>query len=260
MFWLAAWVIKFAFLIPLFFVAAFRFPVIHPLFPAFLRDPWVSSIAYVLPFSAVLAFLWPRKTILRATASILVLSSATLCVHINTYNDATFVTCFWAGLWILWLSVRLGRSDRENHLHGAFLAQCVISLIFLGGLLGKLTPEWWRGEVLYQYYFLQKPNFPYPWLRETFSDEGIQAMAMWFSRAAIAGELFLAASFLLPGRFVLVIQIWMMMGIVVVSTWYLFSVMGPLVGLAFAARHLAEAPERHPLGLGPGQAPGQVIG
>ena len=236
-FWLLSWLVKFEHFRILLARDAFDIPVFHPLFPPFFQSPWVSLAAYVTPLLGVTALMWPRRRLVAACALAMVICSAVMRLHINAFNDATFITCFWSGLWLLWFST--ARSDAATGLHAPALAQGIVALMFLGGFLGKLTEEWWNGEVLYHYYFLQKDNFVYPWLMENLSADTLRLTALLFSRAAIIGEMCLSLLILVPARAGLMIACWVMLGIVLISTLYLLSVMGPLMGIALAGYRLA---------------------
>ena len=36
-----------------------------------------------------------------------------MCIHQGSYNDVTFLTCFWVSLWCVWYTVKLGAPPRE---------------------------------------------------------------------------------------------------------------------------------------------------
>lgn len=242
--WLLGWICKVGFFTEYLFGISPRFPLRLDFFPGGLCENWTSAAAYLAPIAvAAWAYLSPRPAVWRYASAVMTVSAAVLCLHLNTYNDVTFVTSFWAGLWICWLAWQHAASAETLAVHGPVLAQGVISLTFLGGALGKLTPEYWSGEALYHLYILQKENFLYPWLRETFDPSALRAMAAWLSRGAIVVELAVACGIAYPCRRTLRLSAWVMAGIVLVSTWYLFSVMGALIGVALAAVELSKAAE-----------------
>jgi len=113
--------------------------------------------------------------------------------------------------------------------------------MFLGGAVGKLTPEYWNGEAFFHIYFLQKNAFIYPWLRENCDVDTLRVMAAMFSRAVIIGEITVAVLVLFFSRLTLHLSIVVMVCVVVISTWYLFSVMESLIGIALAGAMLARA-------------------
>jgi len=81
---------------------------------------------------------------------------------------------------------------------------------------------------------MQKSSWPYPWLRDAVSPDALRAIATWFSRAVIGVELALALSPFVSFRRAAIGGIAVMLVMVLVSTWYLTSVMACLIGLLLA--------------------------
>jgi hypothetical protein len=237
--WLVGWYWKGAFYVPFLFTQAFAQPLAFETLPAWLQAPWLAALVWALPALALPTLLVSRLPLMRGAAALLVVCSFVACVHLETFTDATFVVSFWVALWLLWFSFSAHRDDEDLALHGRVLALSVVGLVFLGGVLGKLTGEYTGGEAFHHLYFLQKDTWPYPWLRDAVSPEALRSIATWFSRAAIAGELLLAASPLLPHRLAVGLGCAVMGGMVVVSTLYLLSVMACLVGLLLASLWLS---------------------
>ncbi len=238
-FWLLAWVVKIHFFLPYFGWVCREYPLEFAFFPQLAASAWVSLLAYLLPLVAgTLALRSSSRRTWQFAALTLTTGAGVLCVHLNSYNDATFVTSFWSGLWLLWLTTRDPRRSQSIALHGPLLAQGVISLMFLGGAVGKLTPEYWNGTALYHIYFLQKDNFIYPWVRTTLDETTLRSLATVFSRAVIFAEFGIALLVFRPSRGTLLLSAGTMVGIAVISTSFLFSVMGSLIGIALAAARL----------------------
>lgn len=234
-FWYVGWLWKFYFLFVDIFLAGLFVELAHPLFPSFMTRGHTAMALYFAPLLGglpLLRNLTGRKAIL--IAAILLLSSLGLLGHINSYNDATFTTCFWSALWLLWFALNCHRQDEALALEARWLAKLTVAVIFLGGAVGKLTSGYWSGEVLHTIYFEQKDYFLYSWLRDAASLETRQTLAMLLSRAAILGEATLALAVSLPYRWYARLGIITMLFIVAISTFYLFSVMAPLVGLLLA--------------------------
>lgn len=226
--WLVGWMVKASFLLDLFVRVGLGTPLVVEGMPVALWHPLVPLVAYGLPFVAVPAgIIWSGR-VAAITAGVGAACALVLSVHVAAYNDATFVTGFWAALWVAWLATR---SDVEAEAWGPRLAQGVVSLMFLGGTLGKLTPEYLSGEVLYHIYFLQKTNGIYPWLRSVLDPEALRSLASAFSWAVIATEAALATSVFWKPRVALWTATLVCTGIVVGSTVYLTSVMAPVVGI-----------------------------
>ena len=242
-FWLVGWLVKVHFFWPYFTWVCLDYPLVFDFFPAWAASPWVSLAAYVGPLVAGLAaFGSDSPRLWRWACAALVAGSLVLCVHQNSYNDATFITSFWASLWMLWLVTR-GANYGEIARHGPLLAQAVVSLMFLGGAIGKLTPDYWDGTAFYHLYFQQKTNFIYPWLRSHLSDETQLTLAVAFSRAVIVGEFMVAALAWFASRQTLLLSIAVMVVVVAISTSFLFSVMGCLIGVGLAGVRLARLNE-----------------
>jgi hypothetical protein len=222
--WLLGWYWKVSF-----YVAHLREAAAHPIdlasLPSVLRAPWLAVVAYALP----------------AAAATLALCALIACAHVELFSDATFVTSFWAALWLAWLAAA---PDDELARHGPRLARATVALVFLGGAVGKLTGAYASGEAFYHLYFLQKDTWPYPALRAALEPGALRALATWFSRAVIAGELALAFGPIVPHRSYVWGACVIMLGMVVISTFYLLSVVAPLVGVLVASRVLAAAPSR----------------
>lgn len=220
--------VKASFLLDLFVRVGVGTPLVVEGMPVALWHPLVPLIAYGLPFLAIPAGIIGSGRRAAIAAGIGAASALALSVHVAAYNDATFVTAFWAALWVAWLATR---SDVEAEAWGPRLAQGVVALTFLGGALGKLTPEYFSGEVLYHVYFLQKPDGVYLWLRTALDPEALRSLATGFSWAVIATEVVLATSVLWTPRMALWTAALVCIGIVAGSTVYLTSVMAPLVGV-----------------------------
>ena len=239
--WLAAWVLKAHFFVPYFAWVCPEYPFRLDFFPAAASNAWVSLLAYALPLlTGIAAIGLASRRAWQLAAFTMVVAAGLLAIHLNSYNDATFVTSFWAALWILWLATRNPERPQGMLKHGPILAQAVVSLMFLGGAVGKLTADYWQGTALYHIYFLQKNNFIYPWLRETLSAADLQTLALWFSRCVIVAEFAVAALILCASRKTLLLSAAVMIAVAAISTSFLFSVMGSLIGVAWAGAKLAQ--------------------
>jgi hypothetical protein len=79
-----------------------RSPLVEPtLFPAFFLDGRAALVAYFLPVLAC-GLLWRPSALRRQLVALtVVLGSGALLLHVEGYNDATFTTGLWVGLWLL---------------------------------------------------------------------------------------------------------------------------------------------------------------
>lgn len=257
-FWLFGWFCNSPGFLTNFF-DALDFPIHYDAFPGALRSPRLALAVYVAPLVALPALARPAsRPLARATSVILAALALLACVHLETCNDATFLTSFWAALWMVWLTFNGHREGPAAALHARSLAHCVVGLMFLGAAVGKLTPEYRSGEAFHGLYFRDNESFPYSWMKANMAPDAVRDVATWFSRFAISAELVLAAAPLLSTRFVLAGAAITMLGMMLAWTFHLASVLSCLFGLlagaymlddggAEAARDEAnEAPTRRP--------------
>jgi hypothetical protein len=238
--WLVGWFCKAPFFAAYYLWEIWAYPIRYAELPRILVHPALATIAWVAPALALAALAYPRTWTLRAAAALMTTAALVGCIHFETFNDATYVTSFWVGLWLVWFTANARRTDAPLYLHARVLAQCIVAIVFLGGVVGKLSGAYFTGDAFYHLYFLQKGNWPYPALRETVAPETLHAIARWFSRAAIGVELLVTLSPLVPFRIAAIGGIVVMLAMVVISTWYLLSVMACLIGLLLALLLLRE--------------------
>jgi hypothetical protein len=230
--WLVGWFWKAWFFAGYYFGEVWAHPLHYSGLPRVLVHPALACIAWVSPLLVIVAIVKPR--FMRPASWLMAAAALVACIHFETFSDATFVTSFWVALWLTWFTANAERTDASFYLHARVLAQCTLAVIFLGGAVGKLTGEYWNGEAFYQLYFVQKPGWPYAWLRETYAADTLRVIATWFSRGVIVAEVALALSPLAPYRVVAIVGICAMVGMVLLSTFYLLSVMACLIGLLLA--------------------------
>lgn len=232
--WLVGWFWKAWFFVGYYFDEIWAYRIHYAGLPRVLVHPAVAAVTWAAPVLVIAALVVPRAWTVRAAAVLMTVAAFVACLHFETFNDATFVTSFWVALWLLWFTANAARTDASLYLHARVLAQCVLALVFLGGFVGKLTGAYTTGEAFYHLYFLQKTSWPYPWLRDMLSLDTLRWFATWFSRLVILGELALALNVLAPFRIAAIGGIAVMASMVVISTWYLLSVMAALSGLMLA--------------------------
>ena len=207
---------------------------------ALLAARWIPLVAYLGPVPLVIAAVALGGRIAGALAAAAGLGcAAMLLVHVTTYGDAAFVTAFWAALWLLWASLV---SDAEVMRWGPRLAQGVIALIFLGGALGKLTPEYWNGTVLYDITVRDQPSWLYRGLRASLEPEQVRALATGFSRLVTVSELALATSVLWPSRIALAAAAVAGIGMAATSTLQVFAATGAVTALGLGGLVLTGLP------------------
>ena len=162
------------------------------------------------------------------------LSSALLLLHQDSANDATFETSFWVGAWLVWFTWSMRRSDADFLAHARSLALCVVAIQFCGGFVGKLTSEYWSGQVLADMFMQQTQGLAASWVRAHFDEATIRIWFQWISKCLIVGEGALALAPLLPYRLVCYTGIPFMLSFALFKTWMIYSVLSCLVGLLIA--------------------------
>jgi hypothetical protein len=237
-FWLLGWFLKADFFIPYIYGEVIRYPFTIDFFPVFFRDPLVLQFFYAFPLFAFVVILKPNYFYFRLAAMTMVSSSAILLLHQDTHNDATFVTSFWVAVWLLWFVSQMRRTDNAFLIHARSLALCVIAIVFWGGFIGKLTPEYINGTVLADIFMRQDYGWVGQWVRAHYSEDVIRSSFCWISKLIIIGEGFLAFAPIWPFKIVYRLGIGIMFAISLFTTWRIFSVLFCLIGLLYAFRRL----------------------
>ena len=229
--WLIGWYIKGYFYFPYLFHEIAVVPIQNSFFPGVFSAPLAAQFAYALPISIILTICQSEPRFFRWSSGLMIFSSAILCWHKDTYSDATFVASFWVALWLLWVSIRIDRIDAGFRLHAKMLAVFILSIVFMGGLVGKLTPEYWNGHILYHIFIAQNNHWPFFGLKKFFSLEQLQLLCAVMSRFIIGVEMFLSFSLFLPFRLVRFWAPLVMGGMTLFSTWRILSVLSCLIGM-----------------------------
>ncbi len=192
-------------------------------------------VAYFPPVLAC-GLLWRPSALRRQLVALaVVLGSGALLLHVEGYNDATFTTGLWVGLWLLWWA---GRAESPSREQAILFGKAIVGLFFLGGAVGKMTGEYWNGTALYQLYFVQKGTFVFSFMRETFDEATLQTVAVYFSRLTVVLELLLGTILFWPLRWAAIGIMGMIIGKVFLSLFQLVSVVGPLFVLMLGLVYL----------------------
>lgn len=231
MFWLLGWYCKSYFFLPYFLEVIFKIPVIHPLFPPFFLNPYVSVVFFFVPAFCIPSLIRPTKPRLIFSSILMTVSSLVMMLHINSYNDATFVTSFWVSFWIMWLAFQSHRTDSVLRQQACLLARLILGLIFFAGFVGKLTPEYLSGKVFYQIFWGESKVWPHNWLIAHFNPEQLKAISLYVSTFIIFSELLLACAPMFRSRFVFVLAPCILSCFMITNTWAIFSVVGCLIGM-----------------------------
>lgn len=219
------------------------FPVEDPFFPWPLQRLETVRIAWILASAsaALVLFAKTQKNIFRLTALNFV-TLVVLSIHQMSFNDVTFSCCAWSSLWCLWMATRLHEPFESLFERSAWLTHLILSLIFIGGAVGKLTPGYWDGTVLYEIYFRERDFWTYNIVRGLCPEESLPVIAMWHSRVVVCAEWFCGFLWLMPQKLASIAAIIMLCGIALTNNFYLFSVVTCLIGLALVGLHQKKKP------------------
>lgn len=222
-----------------FFVAADRvyrmLPIRDEFFPAALQSQATLRGAFILAIATILVSGLTGNRRLRIGCGWTLQAAVTvLCLHQGSYNDMTFATAWWTSLWSLWFVHRMEGPDPNELLRrGATLGRAILSMILLGGAVGKWTAEYWSGEVLYEIYFVERDFWIFNWLRSMFDEATLREIATWYSRKVVVVETVCGfCLWRLPPRWAAGVGAVVFVSIAVFSNFLLFSVLSCLIGLA----------------------------
>ena len=210
-------------------------PLDDPFFPAWLRSAFVLRVAFLVTVATAALNTRTTDRIVRRWCSLITMIGVTvLCVHQGSYNDMTFVTAWWTALWSLWFVHRMEKDDVSDLLDkGAFLSRLIISVILLGGGIGKWTAEYWSGEVFFNIYFIDRDFWLFNLLRANFDMEMLRQISMWYSRQVVVIETVAGLGlWLLPPRWAAGLAMVILTSIALLSNFLLFSVLSCLIALA----------------------------
>lgn len=218
----------------------YEIPLHQTFFPAPMQSPTLLAVTYVVMLAALAVTALTNIRVLRIIAATIIWIAATIaCIHQGSHNDMTFATAWWTSLWSLWLACQIDRQPAiEPELllrRAAFLSRCIVSMILLGGAVGKWTSEYWSGQVLYEIYFVDRDFWLFNRLRESLDQEGLRTVATWYSRKVIVIETLCGLGlWLLSPRWAAGIAVFVLTSIAFFSNFNLFSVLLSLIGLAAA--------------------------
>lgn len=235
-FWLMGWYLKAYFFIPYIYGEIKHYPIIINFFPILFRDQATLQLFYVLPLVGCVLFLRRSLFFYGLTAISMFLSSFVLLLHQDTHNDMTFFTSFWVAVWLLWFCTQMNKEESTVMVHARSLALCVVAYIFLGGFVGKLTPEYWDGTVWSNIYMSQEPNLLNTFVRGHLDERSIRLCFGLLAKVIIIAEGLLVLAPFLAYRIAFGLGFGLIFSISLFTTWRIFSVLFCLLGLLFACR------------------------
>jgi hypothetical protein len=209
-------------------------PLRQRLFPAFFESAVTFAASYATVALTLLCVLLARGSRVRRWGTWLAFAGvSTLCLHQGSYNDATFTTAWWTLLWSAWFAGRLDQGDEDLLARGARLSRAILAVILLGGAVGKWTPEYWSGQVLYEIYFTERDFWLFNLLRANVDPAPLREIATWYSRGVVLLESAAGLTlWLLPARVAALVGASIFAGITVFSNALLASVTLSMVGLS----------------------------
>jgi hypothetical protein len=212
----------------------FEVPLTQRLFPAFFESPITFAVSYGGTIAAlVLSLMMPGASARRGFTWTALAGVSILCVHQGSYNDATFTIAWWTLLWSSWFASRMAVSDDRLLERAARLSRAILAMILFGGAVGKWTPEYWSGQVLYEIYFTERDFWLFNALRASVGADTLREIATWYSRGVVVVESLCGLTlWMLPSRLAAVVGVGVFLGIATLSNHLLFSVMLSAAGLA----------------------------
>ncbi|MGE0266954.1 MAG: hypothetical protein AB7S78_00680 [Candidatus Omnitrophota bacterium] len=231
-FWLAGWFVRTLYFIEYLFVYIVRYPVHFDFFPEILQSPDVSIGIYFLPLLALPAVIRPTHRRLIAASLLLIVCSLVSLWHLDTYNDATYVTCFWVSVWMVWVAFNIRRVDYGFRCLACFLAQLIVGMIFMGGAIGKMTPEYLSGEAWSNMFLKQNHYILGVWISQILTSGQIAIFSQILSKGMIFTEFLIGLLPFFPFRTGAIgASVLMVAMLPLTNTLMIFSVVGCLIGM-----------------------------
>ena len=222
-------------------------PIHDGFFPLGLQQAATLRIAFLTAVASIVIAWMTRERTTRITATAICgLASTVMLLHQGSYNDMTFTTIWWCNVWALWYVWRLDLDPPDAlRRKAAFLSRLMLSVVLIGGAMGKWTPEYWSGEVFYEIYFRDRDFWVFNILRSWLDTESLHWMAMAYSRKVILIETVAGLGlWLLPARWAALTGAVIFASIALLSNFLLFSVLAPLIGLSLAGWYRRPASDR----------------
>ena len=231
--WLFGWYIKLWFFYDYLRFEIFEFPVRSEQFPDFFLSNEISLAAYYLPALTLFPLFIEKRRVCIAISCVLLACATILGLHVNTYNDMTFVSSFWIAAWLLWFACSLNAHDHLAR-HAPMLAKCIIALLFLGGTVGKVTPEYWSGEAFYNLVVRETPAYFGNFLTAHFSADEQLAILAVVSKIIVLSEAALVLSPVYPYPLFCALSILTIVMLVLFRGFQILSVLSCLAGVSLA--------------------------
>lgn len=243
--WLMGWYIKGKFFHQYLLFHIYAYPISHAQFPPFFQDPAIATAAYYLPVLCFAGILLSRQDVYKVISLLLLSCTVILGLHMETYNDMTFISSFWVALWLVWYAFHL-HDHAHIRRHAPFLVQCMVAMIFLGGTVGKLTPEYWSGEAFYNLIIHFQPQYVGRLIHDHFSMEHQKIFSSVFAKMVILMEGLLIFSPFFHYYLFSALSVVTVVVIVLFRSWTILSVLLCLSGMILSCLLLLPAAEKAP--------------
>jgi hypothetical protein len=217
-------------------------------FPQWMQLPRVYGFLFLLlTVLSSVAVVWPNRNVVLGHSIVTPAIALALLISPFMFARQLLVFILWGSVWLIWVSFCVGRKDfaRSKRI-GGLLPLVIVSFVFLGGFVGKLTADYWSGEAMYHLFFAIQDDAKFATLRETLLPMELSRVATWYSRVAILGEMCIAGAMLLPLRMGLPLALLMVIGMWIVSPVGIINALAAAVGLLFAGVLVALVPDRAP--------------
>ena len=230
--WVVGWFVRWFYYLNVYKIHH-AYPMSHPSITGWQADPNVMLGAMVLPAFLSVGMLRITRARMLVVSILSLACSTVLLNHIVTFNDATYVSSFWVSVWMVWMAWNCERQDPQLIQESKRLSLMVVSLMFLGGFMGKLTPAYWSGEMYSQFPLIREALSP-QWLTSYLSTAQHHQVFVWASRLTVIMEGCTALLCLAPFRVAAPLMALAMFSIMAGMTFYLICVFSCLIGLIVA--------------------------
>jgi hypothetical protein len=213
-------------------------------FPSWMQLPHVYGFLFaLLTLLSTVAALWPTRRVIQVHAVATPAIALVLLISPFMFARQLLVFILWGSIWLVWVSFCVGGEElaRSKRI-GGLLPLVLVSFVFLGGSVGKLTEDYWSGDAMYHLFFAIQNDAKFATLRETLHAGELSRVATWYSRVAILGEICIAGAMLLPLRIGLPVALLMVIGMWIVSPMGIINALAAAIGLLFAGVLVALVP------------------
>ncbi len=229
--WFFGWFIRFQYFKTYLFTFIERYPITFDFFPGFLQQGEVSMVVFFLPILIVPALQIPSQRRMIVASMTLLVTATISMLHLDTYNDATNVTCFWSAIWLLWFSVNCHRTDVAFRTQARFLVQLIVTVIFVGGFVGKITPAYLSGQAWFEM-FMSKDSYFFGSVLRGLIDADPRLLSRYLSWGMIFAEGCMGLMILVPYRLgAICASVLMLLMLLMSNTVLILSVLGCLIGM-----------------------------